>query len=376
MKKICNLATIHPGDDSRIFRKECFSETRSYQVHYVTCNGEGYKLKNNVHIHGIKRYKSKFQRAIFAPFRIYKKAKLIDADIYVLHEPELLSIALLLKKIHKKCVIYDCHEFYVEEVLHKKWIPFPVRFCLFLYLKCVYCFVVPYLDVVVSVSKQKPIINKRNFVLQNYAAIKEFKNILIRDFEHANCVLYTGTLSPDCFQLIRVAKTLLRNPVEFVFCCRITSSEGFYASKNKLFTSANFKQNCSIEEIKSLSKKCFTGLFCQSKLIRNKICHFYSFTKNYEYMAENLPIIAISRCKNVFFEKFMNNDNHPLGLVVDSDPQAIANAIDYLYENKEVARTMGMNGRKAFETKYNFESEADGFLKFLEEVSQSKNPNK
>ena len=35
-----------------------------------------------------------------------------------------------------------------------------------------------------------------------------------------------------------------------------------------------------------------------------------------------------------------------------------------------------MNGRKAFETKYNFESKADGFLKFLEEVSQSKNQNK
>ena len=93
-------------------------------------------------------------------------------------------------------------------------------------------------------------------------------------------------------------------------------------------------------------------------------------------MAMFLPNICPGYNNNAFIKNLVNNDGHPLGLVVDYDPQAIADAIDYLYENKEVARTMGMNGRKAFETKYNFESEADGFLKFLEEVSQSKNQNK
>ena len=68
MKRICNLATIHPRDDVRIFRKECFVETQNYEVHYVTCDGKGYELKDNIHIHGIKRYKSKLQGAIFAFF--------------------------------------------------------------------------------------------------------------------------------------------------------------------------------------------------------------------------------------------------------------------------------------------------------------------
>ena len=93
-------------------------------------------------------------------------------------------------------------------------------------------------------------------------------------------------------------------------------------------------------------------------------------------MANGLPSIILEGTNSMWFKNFMNNNGHPFGLVVDSDPQAIADAIDYLYENKEVARMMGMNGRKAFETKYNFESEADGFLKFLEEVSQSKSSSK
>ena len=93
-------------------------------------------------------------------------------------------------------------------------------------------------------------------------------------------------------------------------------------------------------------------------------------------MAECLPIISVGSTNDTLLKTQFYNDGHPLGLIVDADPQAIANAIDYLYEHKEVARTMGMNGRKAFETKYNFESEADGFLKFLEEVSQSKKSKK
>ena len=89
-------------------------------------------------------------------------------------------------------------------------------------------------------------------------------------------------------------------------------------------------------------------------------------------MAEYLPIIMAWSSERVIDQNLLNNDGHPLGVCVDSNPQAIADAIDMLYENKELARTMGENGRKAFETKYNFESKADDFLNFLEEVYQSK----
>ena len=115
MKKICNLATVHPREDVRIFRKECRAEAPYYEVHYVTCDGRGDELtKEGIRIHGIKRCKSKLLRALFAPFEVYKQARVIDADIYVLHDPELLSIALLLKK-SGKCVIWDCHEYYAQD---------------------------------------------------------------------------------------------------------------------------------------------------------------------------------------------------------------------------------------------------------------------
>ena len=98
MKNICNLATIHSKYDARIFMKECSIAKRYYEVHYITCSTKTDELKDGIHIHGIGSWKSKIARAFFAPFKAYAKAKIIDADVYMLHDPELLLISLLLKK--------------------------------------------------------------------------------------------------------------------------------------------------------------------------------------------------------------------------------------------------------------------------------------
>ena len=374
MKRICNLATIHPRNDVRIFRKECFAETQRYEVHYVTCDGKGYELKSNVHIHGIKKYKSKLLRAIFAPFRVYRKAKAIDADIYVLHDPELLSVVLLLKK-RGKCVVWDCHEYYTGE--HTKSTNCKQRLLLkmlhyFLVLMVRVC--VPYLDGIIVVTHElkirlKKICSSKILILQNYAALNDFPTVRMSNFKHAQCILYTGSLLPGLFHLIH-ALALCKSDVKCILAYRSVHSED-----RQIFAKCPFdlkkvilKENICLEEIKLLSEKCFTAAVIHGP----KSELFYSGVKTYEYMAECLPIISVGSTNDTLLKTQFYNDGHPLGLIVDADPQAIANAIDYLYEHKEVARTMGMNGRKAFETKYNFESEADGFLKFLEEVSQSK----
>ena len=376
MKRICNLATIHRRDNARIFRKECSIELQRYEVHYVTCDGEGDQLKDGIYVHGIRKYKTKILRAIFAPFEIYRKAKLIDACIYILHDPELLLIALLLKRT--KTVVWDCHEYFVEEIMTKKWLCFLARVLCFLYLKCAYRFIIPRLDGVILVSEGmqgslKSLQLKNVFVLHNYALLKEFKDLRAPDFDHAECILYTGTLWSALINVIR-ALELCKNPIKFALCGKTSSSHDWdIFSGIELPQNVCLMENVSIEEIKTLSTKCFTGI-CAYDAISSKAD--FSSVKLYEYAAQTLPSIVLASRENVSLKNFLKNDGHPLGLLVDYDPQAIADAIDYLYENKEVARTMGMNGRKAFETKYNFESEADGFLKFLEEVSQSKKSKK
>ena len=50
----------------------------------------------------------------------------MKADIYHIHDPELLLIALKLKKRNKK-VIYDAHEDLPRQILTKHWIPKIIR---------------------------------------------------------------------------------------------------------------------------------------------------------------------------------------------------------------------------------------------------------
>lgn len=374
MKKICNLATIHQRNDARIFRKECFTETQRYEVHYVTCDGKGYELKDNVHIHGIKRYKSKLLRVIFAPFRVYRKAKAIDADIYVLHDCELLLIALLLKR-RNKCIVFDCHEYYDKGA---KSFPFMLRVVLIFFFKCLARFSIPHMDGNIAATEGiadflKKVHAKNIHLLHNYAMLKDFKSVQMPDFKHRRCILFTGTFYPVILNLVR-ALTLCRNDIKLILRLRNLSSTGLNSVINTPgFQKTDFKENVCWQQIKLLHKECFAGFVAHANYFGNISA---SSNKLQEYMANGLPGIILGATNSMWYKNFMNNNGHPLGLVVDSDPQAIADAIDYLYENKEVARTMGMNGRKAFETKYNFESEADGFLKFLEEVSQSKKSKK
>lgn len=370
MKRICNLATIHLRNDPRIFRRECFTETQRYEVHYVTCDGKGYELKSNVHIHGIKKYKSKLLRVIFAPFRVYRKAKAIDADIYVLHDPELLLIALLIKK-RGKCVVFDCHEYYNKAASD---FPFILRVVIIFFFKCLARFSISYMDGNIAATEGivdflKKVHAKNIHLLHNYAMLKDFKSVQMPDFKHRHCILFTGSFYPVILNLIR-ALTLCKNDIKLILRLRNPSSTDSNSVINTPgFQKTDFKENVCWQQIKLLHKECFAGFVAHANYFGNVST---SSNKLQEYMANGLPGIILEATNSMWFKNFMNNNGHPLGLVVDSDPQSIADAIDYLYENKEVARTMGMNGRKAFETKYNFESEADGFLKFLEEVSQSK----
>src|SRR5690606_690624 len=69
---------------------------------------------------------NRFQRMLFNSYKLYKVAKNIKADIYHIHDPELLPYALLLKKSYNK-VVFDSHEFYKIQIQKKEYIPSYLR---------------------------------------------------------------------------------------------------------------------------------------------------------------------------------------------------------------------------------------------------------
>ena len=106
-RKICHVTSVHPADDIRIFHKECGSLSNAgYEVYLVAPEILNH-IRNGIQIIGVlNKPVSRLQRILFYTKRVYKNALWVNADIYHLHDPELLLYALLLKK-KGKIVIFD-----------------------------------------------------------------------------------------------------------------------------------------------------------------------------------------------------------------------------------------------------------------------------
>src|SRR5205807_4163136 len=57
---------------------------------------------------------------------VYRTARRLDADLYHVHDPELLPVSLLLRRSGKP-VVYDSHEHLPQQILTKPWLPALVR---------------------------------------------------------------------------------------------------------------------------------------------------------------------------------------------------------------------------------------------------------
>ena len=122
--KVCHLASHHKMSDMRIFEKECKSlakagfdvtligfreETKTETIGGVHCISLYCPIKNNLELLR-KRNKPSLGAALQ-----------VDADIYHLHEPELLPVGMKLKR-KGKIVIFDSHEYYgwqLRDNIHK-----------------------------------------------------------------------------------------------------------------------------------------------------------------------------------------------------------------------------------------------------------------
>ncbi len=94
MTKVCHITSAHNRYDGRIFQRECVSLSENgYNVTLLVNDMKKAEVKDGVSICTInKEYHNRFGR-INAVKCILKKALKIDADIYHLHDPELLLIA-------------------------------------------------------------------------------------------------------------------------------------------------------------------------------------------------------------------------------------------------------------------------------------------
>lgn len=368
MVKVCHMTSVHPPEDTRIFFKECTSLAQAGYDTYLIERGDSYD-KNGVHIVGFGDFQgNRLLRMTKAAKVVYEKALVIDADIYQIHDPELLPYALRLKRRGKK-VVFDSHEYYSEQLKHKAYLPGILGTIFSKVYKLYEDYVCSKIDAVIFPclkDGRHPFEGKckRVITLNNVPLLSELYNHYdprIEKFDKSICHIGNLSVSRGITEIVKAA--YLTNTTAYI--------GGIFSSVEYQEYIENMTESKSLKYMGKLNRKEVLDLLqrCQIGLATlHNVGQYNQFdnlaTKCYEYMSLGLPVIL---SKSKYNDKI--NDQYHFGICVDpKNVNEIAKAICYLLNNKEKAREMGQNGRRAVLNVFNWEIEKEKLLNLYTEI--------
>lgn len=364
--KVSHLTSAHPRYDTRIFVKECSSLVALYDTYLIVADGKGDEIVNGVNILDVGKFSGRLNRMINAPNAVYQRAKTLDADLYHLHDPELIPIGLKLKKLGKK-VIFDAHEDLPNQVKSKHYIPKPLRILLPSMVRKFEEYTCSKFDGIVvaaePVIKDKFLkINPKTIVINNFPLLEELAS-LSNTNNTPNQVCYVGGLAETrgIVELVKSVK-LSKNNLKLVIAGNFPTKElEDKVRKIDGWSQVDFRGYVDRQSISDILEESCVGMVT----LHPTPSYLNSMpVKLFEYMAAGIPVVASNF---PLWEVIINSAG--CGLCVNPlEPQKIAEAIDYLIDNPIKAIEMGDKGRQAVLEKYNWTIEKNKLFEFYNTI--------
>lgn len=365
-KRIVHLTSVHARNDVRIFVKQCKSlQQAGYDVSIVVADGLGDEVKEGIKFYDVGKLQGRFKRFTKTTNNVFNKAKELNADVYHLHDPELMPIGIKLKKLHKK-VIFDAHEDLPKQLLSK---PYLNKFLLKIVSKLVSKYekyATKKVDYIIAASpfiRDKFLkINKNTIDINNYVVIGELEKD-VKWTEKEDKVCYVGGISE-----IRGIKELVK-AMNLVDKSVKINLLGRFDSTNLESTVKGYDGWKNVKEYGFLKREEVANVMSKSKA---GIVTFLPLpnhidaqpNKMFEYMSASLPIII----SNFPYWKEIVDDYNCGILVNPLNPKEISEAIMYIINNPEEAERMGKNGKQAVLEKYNWNIEKEKLISVYKEI--------
>ena len=110
-QRIAHLTSVHPPFDPRIFHKQCKTlRNAGFDVHLVAQHTQS-EVVDDIPICALPQMEGRYVRLALQP-SLYRQARALQADVYHIHDPELIPLLWLLKHTTDAAVVYDMHEDY------------------------------------------------------------------------------------------------------------------------------------------------------------------------------------------------------------------------------------------------------------------------
>ena len=121
-KTVCVVAPVHVWDDVRVFQKQARTLARAGYRVIVIARAPRREIIDGVEVLPARTTASSRLLRFMAIFAVFLQAVRVKADVYHLHNPDTLPIALGLKIFGRKFV-YDTHEDFSKKILIRSWMP-------------------------------------------------------------------------------------------------------------------------------------------------------------------------------------------------------------------------------------------------------------
>jgi glycosyltransferase involved in cell wall biosynthesis len=375
MNKVCIISTVHIALDNRIFYREaCSLKNAGYDVTLIAVHDKNETLMG-ITILPLKRLK-RSQRPLLW-LTVIKMAITTRADIYHIHDPELLFISPLIRLLTGRPIIYDIHEAVADFIELKDDLPNLLRSFLAWLFRWLEPFLANFQSGLIfsddQIAKTFQGINRPKTTLFNFPLQSFIDNASLtvgNPKPGQPTVLYLGgikrnrgtALILEAFEqvlcVISNAQLLLVGP----FAPESLETEFRAEIDRKMMNgSINIIGQVAFDQVGTYLEQATIGWipFPPVPKYQKNIP-----TKLFEYMAYSIPIVSSDLCS---IQQFI--DNRVNGILVKADDsKAHAGAIIELLTHPDLAAILGKNAQSSVKEHYRWSEQEKKLLALYDVV--------
>lgn len=365
--KIAHLTTVHGRYDGRIFWKECSSlSDAGHQVYLVVADGKGNEQKGTINIIDVGPPGRRIRRIYDATKRVLQAARNLDADVYHIHDPELIPRGLQLIRDGKK-VIFDAHEDFPQQILSKNYLSKLNRKLLSHAVAVLEIWALRKFSHVITATphiKEKfQSAGIRSTAVNNFPLMTELSAESVDKASSPGTLVYIGGITT--LRGIRIILSVLETlgGAATLNLAGVFQEAGLQTELEAMpgWKYVNYAGMLDRAEVSRLVAESSIGLVT----LLPTAAYIHSLPiKMFEYMSAGIPIIAsdFPLWRGIVEES-------GCGILVNpQDVSEIAAAVSRLIGNPLLAREMGDRGRAAVLDRYNWDREAVKLIRVYSEI--------
>ncbi|MBS0457775.1 MAG: glycosyltransferase family 4 protein [Proteobacteria bacterium] len=365
--KVVHVSSVHGRYDTRIFLKECrWLAAGGHEVTFIVADGNGDEVRDGVRILDVGQSRNRGERFLGAVNRAANAGIRLRADIYHLHDPELLRIASKLRRLVDNArIIFDAHEDFPRQVLSKDWIPSMLRRPVAAVAELIENRVARKLTGVVAATPHiasrfgsvcSRVVNVNNFpMLEELVSVEPIRT-------RRSYICYVGGIT-RIRGIVPLIDALPLVPNVRLVLCGEFSGDGLEDEVRAApgWSQVDYRGHVSRAGVRQVLGECMAGIVT----FLPEPNHIDAQpNKMFEYMSAELPVIASDFS---LWRRLV--DEAGAGICVNpQSPAAIAGAIQMLLDDPAEIERMGKAGRRAVLEHYNWPNEAAKLLRFYEDM--------